>query len=198
KIDVLFQSTEPYEQFTKAIFFALTGGLIVSSPYVLWEIWRFIKPGLHPTEVKRTRGFVGAASFLFLAGVLFGYFVITPFSIRFLASFKLATDVQNVWRIGNVISMIAEISLAGGLLFEMPVVAYFLSKLEILTPQIMRTYRRHAIIVILIVAGILTPPDPISQILLGVPMYALYELSIFISASVQRKVEAEHQQFMQS
>ena len=106
--------------------------------------------------------------------------------------------MQNVWRIGNVISMITEISLAGGLLFEMPVIAFFLSKLGILGPAVMRNYRRHAVIVILIVAGILTPPDPISQILLGVPMYLLYEISILISASVRKKMEEEDRQFMQS
>lgn len=187
KIDVVFQATEPYEQFTRAFFFAFLGGLVVGSPYILWEVWRFVKPGLRSSEKSLARWAFWSVFILFNTGFVFGYFVITPFSVRFLSSFKLAPEVQNIWRIGDVISLITEISIAGGILFELPFVSYILSRLGILTPAFMRKYRRHAIVIILIVAGILTPPDPLSQILLGVPMWGLYEVSILISAYVQRK-----------
>lgn len=186
KIDVIFQATEPYEQFTRAFFLAFVGGLVLGSPYILWEIWRFLKPGLRPTEKRLARWAVWSFFMLFNTGFAFGYFIITPFSVRFLSSFKLAPEVQNIWRIANVISLITEISIAGGLLFELPFVSFILSKFGILTPALMRKYRRHAVVVILIIAGILTPPDPLSQILLGVPMWGLYEISIFISTYVHR------------
>ncbi len=194
-IQVTLQATDPAEQFTRAILIAVVAGFIVAFPYVVWELWRFVKPGLHQQELKKTRGVVAIVSALFLLGVLFGYYVICPFTLNFFATFQLAPQVQNIWRIGEVIGLIVQISLAGGILFEMPVAAFVLSKLGILKPGVMRNYRKHAVVVVLIVAGILTPsPDVLSQVLLAVPMFMLYEVSILISARVEKarlKAEAE-------
>lgn len=194
KIDVNFQATEPYEQFSRAIYISFMGGLVVAFPYVVWELWRFLKPGLLESEIKKTKGFVSVVSILFILGVLFGYFIISPFSVIFLSKFQIADGVQNNWRIGSVIELIAQITLAGGFLFQLPVLSYFLAKMGILTSKTMKTYRRHAIVFILIVAGILTPPDPFSQIFLGVPMFLLYELSIWIVKSIEKKEQNENQE----
>lgn len=188
KIEVSLQATEPAEQFTKALLFSISGGIVVMFPYIVWEIWRFIKPGLYDHEMKKLKGVVFIISGLFVTGVLFAYFIICPFSLSFFSSFKLAPEVQNIWRIGEVISFIVNVCMVGGLMFEMPVLAYFLSKIGILYPQLMRRYRRHAVIIVLLIAGILTPsPDILSQILLALPMMLLYEVSIYISASIEKE-----------
>jgi sec-independent protein translocase protein TatC len=192
KIEVQMQATDPTEQFTRAILIAAVAGIVITFPYCVWELWRFVRPGLEPQEIKALRGVVAVVSSLFLLGVLFAYFVICPFSLSFFASFKLAPDIQNIWRIGEVIGLIVNLSLAGGILFEMPVIAYVLARLGILGPAVMRKYRRHAIVGVLIIAGILTPsPDILSQILLALPMLLLYELSIRIVARVQEKAQKE-------
>lgn len=187
-IPVKLQATSPSEQFTRAILIAFVGGLVLAFPYLVWELWRFVKPGLLAREIRSTRGIVGIISSLFLVGVGFGYFIISPFTLNFFSKFQLAAQVENIWQIGEVISLIVQISLAGGILFEMPVAAYMLSKLGVLHPAVMRRYRRHAVVVNLVVAGILTPsPDLMSQLLLAIPMMLLYEVSIVISARVARK-----------
>jgi len=188
KLNILLQATDPTEQFTKAILIAVVSSIIISFPYIVWEFWRFIKPGLFPKEIKSLKGVVFIISALFLTGVLFAYYVVCPFSLNFLATFQLAPEVQNNWRIGEVISLIVNISLAGGILFEMPVLSYVLSKIGILTPKFMRKYRRHAIVAVLLTAGVLTPsPDILSQVLLALPMMLLYEISIIISARIEKK-----------
>jgi len=191
KIEVNFQATEPYEQFSRAIYIAFIGGIIVAFPYIVWEFWRFLKPGLLDSEIKKTKSFVLVVSLLFLIGVSFGYFVISPFSVIFLSKFQIAEGVQNNWRIGSVIELIAQITLAGGLLFQLPVLSYFLGRMGILTSKMMRRYRRHAIVLILVIAGILTPPDPFSQIFLGIPMYFLFELSIWIVRGIEKRESRE-------
>jgi sec-independent protein translocase protein TatC len=187
-LTLTLQSTDPTEQFTKAILIAFVSAVVVTFPYLAWEVWRFVKPGLYTKEIKNTRGVVAIVSSLFLLGVFFGYAIISPFTVNFLAGFQLSPNVQNIWRIGEVIALIVQLSLAGGILFELPVVVWVLSKLGIVTPKILRRYRRHAIVANLILAGILTPsPDVVSQLLLGIPMIVLYEASILISARVERK-----------
>lgn len=186
-LDVSFQATAPMEQFSRAITFSFFGGFIASFPYVVWEIWRFVKPGLQRKESFVTRWAVGVISFLFLTGVLFSYYMILPISFRFFAEFTLAEDVQNIWRIGDVIGMSIKFCFAGGLMFQLPVLAYVLSEAGILTPQLMRAYRKHALVLILVLAGLLTPPDVISQLLLGGPLFLLYQLSVVISARAQRR-----------
>jgi len=192
KLDVSFQATSPTEQFTKAILIAVVGGFIVAFPYIIWELWRFIKPALGPKEAKNARWSVFVVSILFLIGVCFAYFIILPFTFRFLAEFQLDERIQNIWRIGEVVGLVVQFSLAGGLLFELPILVYVLSRMGILRPKLMRKYRRHAVIVTLMLAGVLTPsPDILSQILLALPILLLYELSIGISARVERKRQKE-------
>jgi sec-independent protein translocase protein TatC len=181
----------PYEQFLKSISVAFVGGFVVAFPVVLWEIWRFIKPGLHPKERNGLRGNVFVMSILFFLGVAFAYFVITPFSFRFLSTYQLSAAVSNQWQIGKVIGLITQISIGGGLIFEMPILIYYLAKVGLVTDKSMKTYRRHAIVVLLTLSAIITPPDVTSQILIFVPLWLLYEMSIGIARRVSRKREKE-------
>lgn len=161
-------------------------GLILASPYVLWEVWRFIKPALYDKERKYATGFVIYSSLLFLTGILFGYYLIVPFSITFLGNYAVSEQVKNTINLESYIDTLSMLVLSSGLIFEMPMVVYLLSKIGLLTPNFMRTYRRHAVVIIMVVGAIITPPDVMSQILISLPLYLLYELSIFISAKVNK------------
>lgn len=174
-------------QFTLHLWVSFIAGVVVAFPYLVFEIWRFIKPGLHPTERNNSRGLIFITSFLFTLGILFGYYVIVPFSIQFLATYTVSAEVVNRIDLSSYISTVTSVTLASGVVFELPVVVYFLSKLTILTPELMRTYRKHAIVVILVLAAIITPPDVASQILVTLPVMLLYEISIFVSARVENK-----------
>jgi sec-independent protein translocase protein TatC len=174
-------------QFLAHIKISFIAGLVVAFPYIFWEIWRFVRPGLYQTEVNAMRGIVAGSSFLFLVGILFGYFIITPFSINFLVAYSVSSAVDNSIAFASYIDTILAIVLASGIMFELPLVVFFLSKMGLLTPEDMRTYRRHALVVILVVAAVITPPDVFSQVLVTVPVYLLYELSINISARVARQ-----------
>jgi sec-independent protein translocase protein TatC len=174
-------------QFTTHMMVSFVAGLIIAFPYILYELWRFISPGLHVKERKASRGLIVVTSFLFTLGVAFGYFVIVPLSVQFLATYSVSSEVVNRIDLGSYISMVTSVTLSTGLLFELPVIIYFLSRIGLVTPEIMRTYRKHAIIVILIVAAIITPPDITSQILVSIPVMLLYEASIFVSKRVEQK-----------
>lgn len=182
-------------QFTMQFLAAFVIGFIISFPYVFWEIWRFVKPGLKQNELRNSRGAVFAVSFLFLLGVSFGYFVLTPMMTLFFASYSISDVIVNEFDITSYVSTFIALVFGSGLLFQLPVVVYFLSRIGLLTPSFMRTYRRHAYIVILIIGAIVTPPDPLSQVLTSFPLVLLYEISIFISAYVvrQRRKEEERQ-----
>lgn len=174
-------------QFTTHITISLVAGLIIAFPYIFWEFWKFFRPALYEKERKHARGAVVSASFLFLLGVVFGYFVIAPLSINFLGSYSVSDVVENQINIRSYIGTLTSIVLAAGLAFELPVVAYFLAKIGVITPPFMRKYRKHSIIVILIIAAAITPPDVFSQTLVAIPLLALYEISIFIVAGVVKK-----------
>jgi sec-independent protein translocase protein TatC len=187
---IIFQATDPSEEFMRAIFIAFIGGLVIAFPYLCWEIWRFVKPGLHPHERKGTRGFVLATSFLFFSGLLFSYYVIAPFTISFLSNFSLSEKIVKIWKIGEVISLVVMLCLAGGVLFEMPVLAYFLAKMGVLGSATLSQFRKHAVIVIFIVSGILTPSaDVFSQLGLALPLLLLYEVSIWVVKYVNKQEE---------
>jgi sec-independent protein translocase protein TatC len=171
-------------QFTTDVSVSVITGLVVAFPYVFWELWSFIKPALHPQEKKYTRGIVFFTSLLFIMGVSFGYFIIAPLSINFLGTYQVSAQVENQIGLSSFISTMTTTTLATGLVFELPIVVYFLSKIGVLTPGFMRMYRKHAIVLILILAAIITPPDVTSQILVTIPILLLYEISIFISAFV--------------
>jgi sec-independent protein translocase protein TatC len=162
-------------------------GFIVAFPYIFWEIWRFVGPGLYPTERNVSRGAVFFVTLLFTIGVLFGYYVMSPLAINFLANYQVSASVVNEFDITSYVSTVTTLVLGSGILFQLPMVVFFLSKVGIVTPKLMKTYRRHAIIVILFLGAMLTPPDPLSQILVAMPLFGLYELSILISAAVERK-----------
>jgi sec-independent protein translocase protein TatC len=166
-------------------------GFVVAFPYVFWEFWRFVKPALYEKEIRSTRGLVFITSFLFILGVAFGYFLIVPFSINFLGSYQVDPSVENEINLNSYITVVSMISLASGILFELPIVVYFLSKVGLVTPAIMKQYRKHAIVIILILSAVITPPDVTSQILIAIPIVVLYELSIGISRRVQKKREKE-------
>ena len=173
-------------QFTTHMMVSFVAGFIVAFPYVVFEFWRFISPGLHPAERKASRGMIWVTSLLFLSGVAFGYFVIAPFSVQFLTTYTVSAEVINRIDLSSYISTVTSVALASGLIFELPVVVYFLSKAGILTPAIMRTYRKHSIVVILILSAIITPPDLTSQILVTLPVLVLYEVSIGVSGRIER------------
>lgn len=187
------QSLGLADQFTSQMWIAFLGGLIIGSPYLLWEIWRFIKPALRDKEKKASTGFIISSTFLFLTGVLFSYFVIVPLSINFLGTYQVSKIVENNFTMDSYLSTVTTLTLASGIVFELPVIVYFLTKFGLITPQFMRKYRKHAVVVILIAAAVITPsPDVTSQMLVAFPLYFLYEASIFVSRFViNQKIKQE-------
>lgn len=180
-------------QFSMQFMAAFVIGLIVAFPYVFWEIWRFIKPGLYSKEKRSSRGAVFAVSFLFLLGVSFGYYVLCPMSMWFFATYSISDVIVNEFDITSYVQTIVALVFGSGLLFQLPVVIFFLTRIGLVTPTFLRTYRKHAIVVILVLAAVITPPDPLSQSIIALPLYLLYEISILISGmEVKRKMkEAE-------
>ena len=176
-------------QFSTHITTSILAGLTVAFPYILWEFWSFVKPALHANESRMASGVVFFSSLLFLIGVLFGYYVIAPLSVNFLGSYQVSSSVANQISLTSFISTVTTVSFATGIIFELPILVYFLTKAGFLTPDFMRIYRRHSIVIILILAAIITPPDVISQFLVLLPLILLYEISIGISARVIRNQE---------
>jgi sec-independent protein translocase protein TatC len=175
-------------QFTMHMWVAFIAGLVVGFPYLVWELWRFVKPALTAKEKQYSRGIVFFTSMLFIIGVLFGYYVISPMSINFLGSYQVSELVKNQISLDSYISTITILTFASGIVFELPIVVFFLSKIGIITPKFMRMYRRHALVIILIIAAVITPsPDVTSQVLVAIPLYLLYEISIFVSAVVMKR-----------
>lgn len=179
------------ETFVTHIKVAFIGGFVVAFPYVFYQIWSFVRPGLYEEEQKAARGTVFICSTLFIIGVLFGYFIISPFAVNFLSSYTLGGVVSNSPTLSSYVSYMTMFTVPAGIAFELPVVIYFLSKVGLITPDFLRTYRRHSIVVILILAAIITPPDVVTQCLIGIPIYFLYEASIIISARVQKQAEKD-------
>jgi sec-independent protein translocase protein TatC len=202
--DVMCINTKPLNlisikmsgQITTHITVALVAGLILAFPVIIREFWMFFKPALHSNEAKYARGAVLASSLLFFLGVLFGYFMLAPLSIHFLSTYRISSDVVNQINVRSFIGTLTSICLATGVVFELPIVAFFLTKIGVITPAFMRKYRKHAIVVIFIVAAIITPPDVFSQTLVAIPLLILYEVSIMISARVMRQKKKEHDAFM--
>jgi sec-independent protein translocase protein TatC len=184
-------------QITTHITVAMVAGLILAFPVILWEFWQFFKPALKPSEARYARGAVMAASGLFFIGVLFGYFMLAPLSIHFLSSYAVDPSVVNQINIRSYIGTLTSVCLATGLVFELPIIAFFLTKIGIITPKFMRNYRKHAIVVIFIIAAIITPPDVFSQTLVAIPLLILYEVSIFISARVMKQKEKDRKEFFE-
>lgn len=189
KVDVLclgdmqiqFQNTELSGQFMMSLSASMMIGFILAFPYVFWEIWKFIKPALKPSELKYARGIVFWSSLLFFMGVLFAYYVIAPFTINFFANYQLSPQFKNIITIANYYESMSDLVLGLGIVFELPVVVFFLSRIGLLKPQLMRDKRKYAFIVILILAAVITPPDWFSIWLVTIPLVILYEIAIKIS-----------------
>jgi sec-independent protein translocase protein TatC len=174
------------EQFLVHIRVSVWLGLIVAFPYVFWEFWRFVKPGLYDKERNAARGVVFICSALFIVGVLFGYYIISPFAITFLSSYSVSEKIANTTTLSTLVNSMTMFTIPTGLVFELPIVIYFLAKIGLVSADFLKTYRRHAIVVILIVAAIITPPDVITQLLVTIPLYSLYEVGIVIAKRVER------------
>jgi len=174
------QSRQMGSQFNTAIWMGITVGFILGFPFILWELWKFISPALYQNEKKNTKWFIIIASFLFFLGVLFGYYMLAPLSINFLGNFSVSQHVHNEFDIDSYIGTIKTCILASGLVFELPILMYFLAKLGIIEAVSLRKYRKIAIVLILVISAIITPPDVVSQIIVSIPLLILYEISIYI------------------
>lgn len=186
------QTLSASEQFFNHMWISFLCGIILGFPVILWELWKFIRPALKNKEVGPVKIFVVIASILFLIGIFFGYFLLFPMSYNFLVNYQVSSSgiVQTQNTFDDYISLISTMTLVSGVIFEMPILVYFLTRMTLLTPDFMRKYRKHAVIIILIAAAIITPsPDVTSQMVVAVPMYLLYEISVFVSAWAIKKHE---------
>ena len=184
------QTLSASEQFFNHMWISFLSGIIIGFPFILWELWKFIRPALKNKEIGPVKTFIFIASVLFLIGVFFGYFLLFPMSYNFLINYQVSSSgiVQTQNTFDDYISLISTMTLVAGIIFEMPILVYFLTRMGLITPSFMRKYRKHALVIILIAAAIITPsPDVTSQMIVAVPMYLLYEISVFISVWVIKK-----------
>lgn len=174
-------------QFSAHIWTSIWAGFIVGFPYVLYELWKFISPGMYENERKYSRGFILVASLLFFMGVLFGYYVVAPLSINFLGTYQVSKEVLNEIDISSFISTVRASVIACGIMFELPIIIFFLTKVGLVTPEVLRKYRKIALVVVLTLSAVITPPDVASQIIVAVPVLLLYQVSIYISSIVLKR-----------
>ncbi len=174
-------------QFSTHIMVSFIMGIIVAFPYIFWEFWRFIRPALYANERKYARGAVFFSSLLFALGVLFGYYLIIPLSVHFLSSYSVSNEIANTISLGSYISTVTSVTLASGIIFELPIFVFFLSRTGLVTVEGLKKYRRHSIIVILLLSAIITPPDIFSQLLVSMPLFFLYEAGIIIARRIEIK-----------
>jgi sec-independent protein translocase protein TatC len=186
-IPVTMQSTEVMGQFSYAINMTIMGGIVIAFPYIFYQVWSFIKPGLKERELKMARGTVFYTTILFFFGILFGYFLIAPLTIQFFGSFQLSGEIRNDFTISSYMAIVLSTIFFTGLLFLIPVVIYFLAKLDIITPMVLKKYRKHAIVAVLILAALITPPNLISQIIVAIPIMILYEISIILATRISKE-----------
>jgi len=180
------QSRTMAGQFSAHIWTAITAGFVVAFPYVIYQLWKFISPGLHQNERNHSRGFIIISSLLFFIGVLFGYYIICPLSINFLGTYQVSSQVHNDFDLNSYIGLIRASTLASGLVFELPIIIYFLTKVGLVTPEFLKKYRKYALVIVLVLSAIITPPDIASQIIVAIPILILYQVSILISRIVVR------------
>lgn len=185
--DFEVQSRTMAGQFSAHIWTSITFGFVIAFPYVLYEFWKFVSPGLYSKERKNSKGFIFFSSLLFFIGVLFGYYVICPLSINFLGTYSVADQVHNDFDLNSYIGLVRASVLASGFIFELPIIIYYLTKIGLVTPQFLKNNRKYALVIVLIVAAIITPPDVASQIIVAIPVIILYQVSILISKIVIKK-----------
>ena len=182
------QSRTMAGQFSAHIWTSITLGFVVAFPYVVYQFWKFISPGLYANEKKTASGFISISSLLFFMGVLFGYYVVTPLSIRFLGTYNVSAEIFNDFDLNSYTALVRASVLASGLIFELPILVYFLTKIGLITPELMRKYRKIALVLVMFLSAVITPPDVASQIIVAIPVLILYELSLFISKRVVRNL----------
>ncbi|RED48339.1 twin-arginine translocase subunit TatC [Seonamhaeicola aphaedonensis] len=187
EVPMIIQNRTMAGQFSADIWTAILGGFVISFPYVIYQLWKFVSPGLHENERKHSRGFIIISSILFFIGVLFGYYIVTPLSINFLANYSVSETVDNQIDISSYIALVRSSALASGLIFELPIIIYFFTRIGLVTPEILKKYRKYALVVVLILSAIITPPDIASQVIVAIPIIILYQVSIYISKLVVRK-----------
>ncbi len=192
------QSRQMTGQFSMHMTASMVVGLIAAFPYLFYEVWKFISPGLYAQERNAARGAVFFVSFLFLSGASFGYFVLSPLSINFLANYQLDSTIANEFDITSYVSTLSMLVLASAIMFQLPVVVYFLSMSGLVTSKMLQSYRRHSIVVILIVSAIITPPDVVSQMLIAMPILVLYEVGILIAKRLEKKRALREAEFEQN
>ncbi len=194
-LPMIIQNRTMAGQFSADIWTSILAGFIIAFPYVIYQFWKFISPGMQTNERKHSRGFIIISSFLFFLGVLFGYYIVTPLSLNFLANYSISDVVDNQIDISSYIALVRSAALASGLVFELPIIIYFLTKIGLVTPEFLRKYRKYALVIVLILSAIITPPDIASQIIVAIPILILYQVSIYISKVViknQKKKEKQH------
>ena len=188
------QSRTMSGQFSAHIWTSITAGFIIAFPYIIYQFWKFISPGMIKNERKYSRGFIIISSFLFFIGVLFGYYIICPLSINFLGNYQVSAQVHNDFDLSSYISLVRTSVLASGLIFELPIIIYFLTKIGLVTPEYLKKYRKYALVIVLILSAIITPPDIASQIIVAIPILILYQVSIYISKVVLKNQEIKAKQ----
>ncbi len=190
-IHVRMQSNAVAGQFNVFLNVVLIGGFILAFPYVFWQFWKFVKPALKTNELKGTRGVIFWVSLLFFIGVCFGYFIVAPYTINFFANFSIDESIENFWTIASYFNTMVPLMLGSGIAFQLPLVLYFLAKIGVVSSAFLRKYRRHSILVIVIVVSIITPPDMLSTVICSIPLIFLYEISIFLCMRVEKKRNVE-------
>ncbi len=189
-IPVKMQSMTVSGQFSYALMMSFMGGLVLAFPFIFYQLWSFVKPGLKLKEKKMASGLVFYVSLLFFIGILFGYFLVAPLSVQFFGSYQISNQIENNFTISSYMSMILSTVFYSGLFFLLPIVSYLLAKLEIIDAEFLKKYRKHAIVVILILAAVITPPDIISQIIVSIPIIGLYEIGILVAKRAVRQNKA--------
>jgi len=183
------QTVKMAEQFSMHIIVSLLAGFILSFPYIFWEFWRFIRPAMYDKEKKTASGAVFYTSLLFMMGVAFGYYLIAPLSVHFLGNYKVSEEVISNPTLRSYVQTVSSVVLASGIVFELPIMVYFLSKIGLITPAFLKKYRRHSLVLILALSALITPPDIFSQIMVSMPLIVLYEVGIGISRRIMKERE---------
>lgn len=184
---VQMQSTTVSGQFSYALLMSLLGGVVVAFPYIAFQLWKFVEPGLKLNEKSNVKGMVFYITLLFLLGILFGYFIVAPLSVMFFGTFTMSPEIENNFTINSYMSLILSAIFYCGLFFLLPILTYFLTKIGLFGSDFLKKYRKHALVLILIISAIITPPDVFSQIVVTIPVYLLYEISIFIAKRIEKK-----------
>ncbi len=184
------QSLKMAEQFSAHIWMSLTFGFILAFPYIIYEIWKFLKPALYKEEQKHAKSFIIFSSFLFFLGILFGYYILAPLTINFFGNYSVSNTIQRNFKLGSYITIVKTAVLSSGFLFELPIIIYFLTKLGLVTPEFLKNNRKYSLIIILVLAAIITPGDILSLIIVAIPMLVLYEFGIVISKRIVKKQKA--------